>query len=106
MSSNKYGRRSIRLPEYDYSWAGEYFVTICIHDRECLLGNIDNECMVLSDYGRCVDCYWKELPSHYNHLSLGEWVVMPNHVHGILNITDGAGVGAIHESPMKELALI
>jgi len=103
---NKYGRRSIRLPEYDYSCAGEYFVTICVHGRECLLGDIENECMVLNDYGHCVDCYWKELPSHYNHLHLGEWVVMPNHVHGILNITDGADVGAIHESPMKELPLI
>ena len=104
--SNKYGRRFIRLSEYDYSWTGEYFVTICVHDRECLLGDIENECMVLNDYGHWVNSYWKGLPSHYDHLHLGEWVVMPNHVHGILNIMDGADVGAIHESPMNELPLI
>ena len=96
----KYNRQSIRLPEYDYSLPGEYFITICIHDRECLLGEIIDGAMFMNENGKCVDQFWHTLTSHYKELTLGEWVVMPNHVHGILIIND---VGAIHELPLHEL---
>lgn len=106
MDSANFNRRSIRLPEYDYSWQGEYFVTICVHARECLLGKVVNGEMVVNEFGQIVQRCWKELPSHYAQLSLGEWVVMPNHMHGILIINDAdveaIPVGVIHELPLHE----
>src|SRR5690606_38187977 len=77
-----------------------YFITICIHQRECMLGEVVEGQMILNEFGRCVNQYWEDLPTFYPQLSLGEWVVMPNHVHRILIIKDT--VGAIHESPLHE----
>jgi len=102
MKSNSFNRRSIRLPEYDYSLPGEYYVTSCIHNRECLLGDVADEQMILNDFGLSVKKFWLALPSHYKNLSLGEWVIMPNHMHGIIIIHDLIPVGAIHESPLQE----
>jgi len=83
----KHQRRSIRLPGYDYSWTGAYFVTICTHERECLLGQVEDGTMVLSDYGRIVEQCWRALPHHFPGVELDTFVVMPNHVHGIITIT-------------------
>lgn len=77
-------RRSIRLKGFDYSSAGGYFVTICIRNRECLLGEITTDGMRLSEYGLLVEEAWRDLPNHYRHVQLDEFVVMPNHVHGII----------------------
>ena len=101
MKSNLFNRRSIRLPEYDYSLPGEYYVTNCIHNRECLLGDVVDEQMILNDFGLSVKKFWLALPSHYENLSLEEWVIMPNHMHGIIIINDLIPVGAIHESPLQ-----
>lgn len=79
-------RRSIRLPDYDYSQDGGYFITICTHDRECFFGDIVRGEMVLNDAGNMAKEYWLEIPKHYPNVVLGEFVVMPNHVHGILTI--------------------
>lgn len=84
------------MPDYDYSGAGEYFITMCIQNRECLLGKVENETMQLNHCGFIVNDQWKDLPNHYPELQLGAWMVMPNHFHGILILT---GVGAIQESP-------
>ncbi len=100
---NQPDRKSIRLPDYDYSGAGEYFITMCIQNRECLLGRVENETMQLNDCGLIVNEQWKDLPNHYSELQLGAWMVMPNHFHGVLILT-GVGaiqVGAIHESPQQ-----
>lgn len=83
-------RRSIRLPGYDYSLAGAYFVTICTADKACLFGNIRNGEMVLNALGKVVDMCWKEIPKHFPNVSLHEYVIMPNHIHGIIEITVGA----------------
>ena len=72
MISPKYNRSSLRLPEYDYSLSGEYFIAICIHNRECLLGEVVNEKMILNKYGELVAQSWGNLPKHYSRLSLGE----------------------------------
>jgi len=85
--SQKHQRRSIRLPGYDYSWTGAYFVTICTHERECLLGQVEDGTMVLSGYGRIVEQCWRALPHHSPGVELDVFVVMPNHVHGIITIT-------------------
>ncbi|MFH0879097.1 MAG: transposase [Lentisphaerota bacterium] len=77
-------RRSIRLKGYDYSKEGVYFVTICVQERECLFGEVVNGEMVVNDAGARVQAVWDELPCHYPHVRLDAFVIMPNHVHGIV----------------------
>lgn len=77
-------RRSIRLKHYDYAQAGAYFVTICTHQRGCLFGAAANGAVRLNEYGCIAGDAWGELPGHYGYLALDAFVVMPNHVHGIL----------------------
>ena len=77
-------RRSIRLKEYDYSFEGAYFVTICTHKRECLFGDIADSEVRLNQYGSVVQECWEGLLSHYPHVYLNEFMIMPNHVHGII----------------------
>jgi len=99
----KYHRRSIRLKGYDYSQAGAYYVTMCTQNRECLFGEIVNGKMRLNEYGQIVQQCWMEIPQHYQNVQLDEYVVMPNHVHGIIiiNESDISTVGAIHELPLR-----
>jgi putative transposase len=96
---NRHHRRSIRLKGYDYSQAGAYFITLCTQDRACLFGRVVNGEMRLNDAGRMVLAEWNRLPERFPQVVLDAFVVMPNHVHGILVITDpaptvGATVGA------------
>jgi REP element-mobilizing transposase RayT len=95
----KHQRRSIRLKGYDYSKAGAYFITICTHCKECLFGEIIDGATKLNAYGEIVEKCWCELPNHYENICLDEFVVMPNHIHGIIVIT--YNVGAIHELPLQ-----
>ena len=83
---NIHQRKSIRLKGYDYSQAGLYFVTICIQDRECLLGDISNRKMHLNDAGKMVENEWLKLTNRFDNIKLHEFVVMPNHFHAILEI--------------------
>ena len=97
-------RRSIRLQDYDYSSEGAYFVTICARHRECLFGEIQNEQMILNEYGKIVEQCWLDLPNHYHNIVLDAYIIMPNHFHGIIFITDNVdNVRAIHELPQHEL---
>lgn len=84
--SKKHHRRSIRLKDYDYSEAGAYFVTICTHARECRLGEIVQDEMMLSEAGRIVEFVWQRLPFFFSNVETDAFVVMPNHVHGIVVI--------------------
>ena len=84
----KHHRRSIRLKGYDYTQAGAYFVTICTQDRMCLFGEITEGKMRLNDAGEIVVWTWHDLPNHISNVQLDAFVVMPNHVHGIIVITD------------------
>ncbi len=83
-------RRSIRLRGYDYSQAGAYFVTICTQNREYLFGNIVGGEMISNDAGNMIQIVWDEIPSHYAGTEIDEFVVMPNHIHGIVVIAVGA----------------
>ncbi|GIV83933.1 MAG: hypothetical protein KatS3mg052_0940 [Candidatus Roseilinea sp.] len=83
-------RRSIRLKGYDYSQAGAYFITICTKDRACLFGEVVNGEMRLNALGQIVHGVWNNLPNHYAGVEMDAFVVMPNHVHGIVVIV-GAG---------------
>jgi REP element-mobilizing transposase RayT len=82
----KHQRHSMRLPGYDYSQSGAYFVTIVTHHRMCLFGDIFEGNMLLNQYGWIVDQAWKDLPLHYHPIHLGAFVIMPNHVHGIITL--------------------
>lgn len=85
-------RRSLRLPEYDYSQSGAYFVTICVQGRECVLGEIQAGAVCLSPVGEIAANSWAWLEVGYPQISLDAWVVMPNHIHGIIALeTDGRG---------------
>jgi putative transposase len=77
-------RQSIRLRAFDYSQNGAYFVTICTARRLCLLGNIEDGEVRLSLVGQVVRLRWQELPRHTPGLTVDVWVVMPNHLHGII----------------------
>jgi putative transposase len=82
----KHHRRSIRLPGYNYASPGAYFVTICVHGGECLLGDVVDGEMRLNEWGKTASGYWLRIPDHFDHVQLDEWVVMPNHLHGIVLI--------------------
>ena len=87
-------RRSIRLKGYDYSQAGMYFVTICVQNHECLFGEITDGAMQLNEYGHAVNNEWQYLTTKYPHITLHEYVIMPNHFHGIVEIGAMAGAGS------------
>ncbi len=84
-------RRSVRLPGYDYSQSGAYFVTIVAAGRESIFGYVQNGEVRLSDCGQIAEKQWMQLPHRFRNLELGAFVVMPNHVHGILIIRDRRG---------------
>jgi putative transposase len=87
---NKYRIESTRQQNWDYSSNGWYYVTICTHDRIHYFGTIQNGKMSLSDMGVIAQQYWREIPNHFPMVRLDEWVIMPNHVHGIIVIDDTA----------------
>ncbi len=79
-------RRSIRLKGYDYSQEGLYFITICCQDRASLFGKIIRGDMILNDAGRMVSTEWLALKKRFPNIELHEYMIMPNHFHGILEI--------------------
>lgn len=81
---NKYRIASARLQEYDYRQNGAYFITICTENREHHFGTIQHGKMQLSPCGVLADIFWHEIKHHTTGVELGAFVVMPNHVHGIL----------------------
>jgi REP element-mobilizing transposase RayT len=91
-------RKSIRLKEYDYSLPGAYFITICTYDKQCILSDIIDGELRLRETGKIVEECWNDIPNHFPNVELDEFVVMPDHIHGIIIIHEP--VGAIHESPL------
>ncbi len=89
-------RRSIRLRGYDYSQPGAYFITIVTQGWLCLFGDVADGVMVQSTAGQMIESAWLDLPSRFRHIELEAYVVMPNHLHGIIIIheTDPHPVGA------------
>ncbi len=82
-----HNRQSIRLKGYDYSRAGFYFVTLCCEGRKHLFGKVERGRMILNEAGRVADACWLEIPDHFPHAVLHAHVVMPNHVHGIIELS-------------------
>ncbi len=83
---NKYRIPSARLQTWDYGNNGSYFITICTKNREHYFGEIINGIMQLNEIGKIAEQYWLEIPNHFPFIELGNFVVMPNHFHGILII--------------------
>lgn len=103
--NTQHHRRSIRLPEYDYAQCGAYFVTICTWGREPLFGEIRDGTMQPTSYGLSAAACWQAIPAHFPQARLDAFIVMPNHVHGIIMIDEpdplaGAHVGAQHAAPL------
>jgi len=84
---NKYRVESTRLQKWDYGWNGKYFITIVTKNRVHYFGEIDaNKNMHLSESGKIAEKYWHEIPAHFPFIILDEFIVMPNHIHGIVFI--------------------
>ena len=106
--SEYHRRRSIRLPTYDYSQEGAYYLTICIRGRFPILGEVRKGTMIENECGSVVRAVWVSLAERYTNVATDAFVVMPNHLHGILVFgpnpdNDDAPVGAIHESPLPDV---
>jgi hypothetical protein len=100
-------RRSIRLKGYDYSQAGAYFITICTQNRACLFGDVVDGEMRLTNAGLVVADEWAKTAVIRDEIELDEWVVMPNHFHGILVVANGRGTargsrGTARRAPTME----
>jgi hypothetical protein len=87
-----YHRHSIRLSGYDYSQAGEYFITICVQNREHLFGEIINDEMILNDAGKMIEKWYLELSNKFPDIATEVYCVMPNHFHAII-VNTGKNVG-------------
>ena len=84
---DKHARRSIRLWGYEYTQSGAYFITICTQNRDCLFGEVVKGIMNANEIGQMIQSVWAELPQHYPGMDVDAFVVMPNHIHGIILLT-------------------
>ena len=89
-------RQSIRLHDYDYRLPGAYFVTLVCWQRQCLFGKIESGRMILNAVGNIVRSEWKDLPHQFRFINNDIFVIMPNHIHGIIIIEERSDVGATH----------
>ena len=87
-------RRDLRLRSYDYTWQGAYFVTICSQDKLSLFGQIVDSTMKLNPFGKVVESVWQEIPLHYPEVNNEVFIVMPNHIHGIISIHEVERAGS------------
>ena len=96
---NKYRIESPRRPNWDYRWNGAYFITINAKNRQHLFGQIKDEQMHLNNIGELAYKFWAEIPEHFPTVTLGEYIIMPNHVHGIIIINGQFPPGSIIPDP-------
>ncbi len=94
-------RKSIRLKNYNYSRPGAYFITIRTIDHICVFGEVNGGIMYLNDYGKIARKCWQEIPKHFPNVKIDLYIIMSNHIHGILWLCDsGEDVGVRHASPL------
>jgi putative transposase len=102
-----HNRKNIRLRGFDYSTSGLYFITICTRNHEAFFGIVQDDKMLFNDISHIVIDCWEGLPKHFNKVSLDEFVLMPNHFHGIINISGTEGIikhnGLINQAPTRGL---
>ena len=97
----KHRRRSVRIPGYDYSQDGGYFVTICEKDRFSLFGEIINNQIKLNAIGKHVQYWWYQISQRYPNVELDEYIIMPNHMHGIIIIKNYGNCRGEVTSPLQ-----
>jgi REP element-mobilizing transposase RayT len=102
---NKYRIASIRLQNWDYRWNGKYFITICTHNMHHLFGKIENGKMILSNVGVLADVFWHEIKNHAKNVELDAFVVMPNHIHGIIELKNEFDYGSLPDHRKKEVKI-
>ena len=90
MNAEMEERKLNRLKDYDYSQNSYYFVMICTKNREAWFGKIESGKMILNKFGEITKNFWVEIPKHFKNVALDEFIVMPNHVHGIVIIVGNA----------------
>ena len=81
-------RKSIRLKNYDYTKHNGYFITICVQDMESIFGVIKDNKVILNELGNRANEFWLEIPKHFHNVVIDQYVIMPNHIHGIIGIID------------------
>lgn len=86
--ADKYLVKSTRLPEWDYSSAWWYYITVCVDKHKCFFGEVVHDEVKLNDIWKIVESVWLEIPDHFSNIELDEFVIMPNHLHGILYIVE------------------
>ena len=104
---DKHHRKSIRLKEFDYTQAGWYYFTIVVQDRECLLGEIENGKIILNNCGEIIEAAWLKIPELRPYVELDDFIIMPNHFHGILIINENSNDSKVRVTdsvtPTKEI---
>ena len=94
--------RSIRLKGYDYSQEGLYFITICCENNICRFGNIENEEMILNDFGQIAHNEWLNLAERFDNFELDTFQIMPNHIHSIISLKVKIGQSASNDNENSE----
>ncbi len=99
-------RKSIRLSSYDYSQSGFYFITICTQDKLCLFGQVTDGEMTMSAAGKQIDLCWQDISERFPGAKLHRHIIMPNHLHGIIELVGAPLVGAQpgHKGQSQEIA--
>jgi len=87
----KYRVTTTRMQNWDYGWNAAYFVTICTQNRNHYFGEIADGKMQLSEIGEIANQFWKEIPNHFSYTKLDAFIIMPDHMHGIIIIDNGRG---------------
>ncbi len=99
---DRHHRRSIRLKDYDYTQPGAYFITICTFQRECFLSEIVDGQIQLTETGEIVQGQWLSLPSYHPYVASGEFIIMPNHLHGLIVLKDLDARAGLLTRPYKK----
>lgn len=94
-----HNRQSLRKKGFDYAQNGLYFITICTKNKICIFGEIKEKNIIHSEGGNVANLCWKEIPIHFPNVELHEFIIMPNHVHGIIEISSNPTMGAKNFSP-------
>ncbi len=102
-SNPNYHHHSIRLPGHDYSSPGAYFITICTHNRQCLFGEIVDGEIMLNEFGELIKSEWQKTGIIRPNIVIDAFIIMPNHLHGILIINDDF---CYHRDTLQRVSMI
>ncbi|MEA1978973.1 MAG: transposase [Chloroflexota bacterium] len=102
---SRYRIESARLRLWDYTSPGWYFVTVCTKQFNIYFGKIDHGGIIMNDLGQTANQYWADIPEHHDNTAIDEFIVMPNHIHGIIIIAETLGVDTSHVETLHATSL-